>query len=42
MGVNVVNFFGESLPSRGAWIEMAFASLYSLRHVCRSPRGERG
>ena len=33
---------GESLPSRGAWIEISARRSFSSRTHCRSPRGERG
>ena len=32
----------KSLPSRGAWIEIAVSSLVRLVLGCRSPHGERG
>ena len=32
----------ESLPVRGAWIEIAKGNRLSDGHACRSPCGERG
>ena len=31
-----------SLPTRGAWIEIALSILSFAKFSCRSPRGERG
>ena len=32
----------QSLPSRGAWIEIKILPLRRSMYICRSPHGERG
>ena len=41
-GINRRLRTGESLPSRGAWIEIVFPPAWLTGGQCRSPRGERG